>query len=1050
MPNLRNFEVPKFTSYRPKPELETRIQNESKSREKSRNKSKSRQKDVSHTQTEKYFGDRTNSRITSSNDLFSQQSYHKDISTYSFLLDRKGDRDNLVYGCPHKYSVPKYYRYGAGRVLGASPNLKINRELGNEKWIELSYFGYHVNLSREKYIFSRVERQKPVVIKARPQLLGEDHISAEFDFISLRPNQNSSKIKNDEESSEDEDSENNFSKFTASNSQSKLISEADSIDFVDNQYIDENLSARKKNAALRLKVEKSPTDIEAWLLLINHQDHLIQNSDDPIRISQAMIKSIADLKVHLYEKALQHCESLENRERLLVGLMSEGEKLWDIEKQANRWEQISKKNIDSLFLWTKYLEFKQFNLPIFRYEQVKKLYLQRIEYLTQAAKTDQGNSEKYFHELQLVLLKATIFIREAGYSELAIAIWQSNLEINFCAPRKESKYDDHINIFREFWESEVPRIGEIGAKGWRYHVETQDASSNTDFSMDETTNSLDKSNLFQSWAVAERRRSRSSRIPAKTLDEVVEDDPFRVILFTDIQDFLCLLPSKSGNIYRFFIDKFLSFCSLQPLVNLDCQKDDTFNVDNFVKIEYDWLESDCSDDKKENAYGLKDATIAPIPRFIPSSESLFYDTIKLKEKSRPYRVRFPEDSGPVTYNFIRNSIKQLIQNWFDPSLAEYYLSFEYKNEPDTIKKTSKTLLKQNPSAFRLYNAYALIEWCSGNKKAAEKVFSAALNNGNSNTSSSVEDELAILLWKTWIWICLEDKDSIKALKYLICIVDGHPDINFDVSPAMILRTRQHLTLKRDLFMYKNSIIAVMYSECLALIEYLSSCIGQDSFQDTQRNITEAMKNFVTASQILHKQDQKTSHQLLLQSASRLLYYHCQCSSYSPAFVREYLSDFLQKFPQNTIFISFYSWNESRLRIDDRVRNILVRNVLVPQNDTLTSRLFAIRHEIKIGNLHSTKAAFEDSVSSPVTKYSAGLWQLYILYCLSIPQLQRNAMSVWYRAIRTCPSVKEIYTLGFEKLGASMEYLELKRVWKTMEEKELRVHVNLEDEFDEIE
>lgn len=645
MPNLRNIEVPKFTSFKPKPALETRSQNESNSHDKYRNKSNSHQKDVSQTQTEKYFGEKTNSGRTTSNDSYSQHSYLKDTSSDSFIFDRKGDRNNLVYGCPHKYSVPKYHRYGAGQVLGALPNLKINREFGNEKWIVLSCPGCNVNLSREKYIFSRVERQKPVVINARPRLLGEDHTIAELDFISLRPNINNSKIKNDEEPGDnDEESENNFSKFGVKNFQSNFISETDSLDPVDNQYIDENLPARKKNAALRLQVEKSPSDIEAWLLLINHQDHLIQNSDDPSRISQAMIKSIADIKVHLYEKALQHCNSLENRERLLVGLMSEGEKLWELNVQASRWEQISKNNIDSLFLWTKYLEFKQFNLPIFRFEQVKKLYLQRIEYLAQAAKVDQENTEKYFHELQFVLLKATIFIREAGYSELAIAIWQSNLEINFCVPRKECKYDERITMFRDFWESEVPRIGEIGAKGWRYHVETQDATSTTNFSIDETTNFLDKNKVFQSWAVAEKLRIRHSRIPAKTLDEVVEDDPFRVILFTDIQEFLCLLPSKSDNIHRSFIDTFLSFCSLQPLVNLDGQKNETFNVDNFVKTEFDWLDSNFSDEKEEKGNGVKDATTAPIPRFIPSPESLFYDTIKLKGKRSYFKKLQREDN----------------------------------------------------------------------------------------------------------------------------------------------------------------------------------------------------------------------------------------------------------------------------------------------------------------------------------------------------------------------------------------------------------------------
>lgn len=34
-----------------------------------------------------------------------------------FFIDRKGDEKNLVYGSIHRYSVPEFYRVGAGRVL---------------------------------------------------------------------------------------------------------------------------------------------------------------------------------------------------------------------------------------------------------------------------------------------------------------------------------------------------------------------------------------------------------------------------------------------------------------------------------------------------------------------------------------------------------------------------------------------------------------------------------------------------------------------------------------------------------------------------------------------------------------------------------------------------------------------------------------------------------------------------------------------------------------------------------------------------------------------
>ena len=61
----------------------------------------------------------------------------------------------------------------------------------------------------------------------------------------------------------------------------------------------------------------------------------------------------------MFEKALEKVQSLEDRETLLLGLMNEGAKIWELKTQSDRWEQISKRNIDSLVLWRSYLNFKQ-------------------------------------------------------------------------------------------------------------------------------------------------------------------------------------------------------------------------------------------------------------------------------------------------------------------------------------------------------------------------------------------------------------------------------------------------------------------------------------------------------------------------------------------------------------------------------------------------------------------------------------------------------------------------------------------------------------------
>jgi hypothetical protein len=79
-----------------------------------------------------------------------------------------------------------------------------------------------------------------------------------------------------------------------------------------------------------------------------------------------------------------------------------------------------------------------------------------------------------------------------------------------------------------------------------------------------------------------------------------------------------------------------------------------------------------------------------------------------------------------------------------------------------------------------------------------------------------------------------------------------------------------------------------------------------------------------------------------------------------------------------------------------------------------------------------------------------LWRWYILFCLETPKFRDMAKEVWYRALKACPWSKQLYLTGFENLGVGeMEFGELRSTWRVMGEKELRVHVDLEERFEEI-
>jgi hypothetical protein len=198
--------------------------------------------------------------------------------------------------------------------------------------------------------------------------------------------------------------------------------------------------------------------------------------------------------------------------------------------------------------------------------------------------------------------------------------------------------------------------------------------------------------------------------------------------------------------------------------------------------------------------------------FSISPESKFKDNVWFQLDNS--RERCGGDNGPLFYHWIRNSLRQLIRNYFQENLAEYYLAFEYRNEPETIKKTAKGLLKQHPACLRLYNSYAMIEWSRGNKEISNAAFAAAIAMSNSMSQADLNKD-SIVLWKTWIWACLEERDNGSALKHLLSIASGSPSSDITLTPAVLLQSKHHLISNRDFLLSSGNFRqSVIYAECM--------------------------------------------------------------------------------------------------------------------------------------------------------------------------------------------------------------------------------------------
>lgn len=1026
-----------------------------------------------------------------------------------YVVDRKGDVKNLLYGSNHRYSVPPFHRIGAGRVLGAPQDTKIDREHSDDKGIVLANLRDFRYNNREKYIFSKVERDRPRLLKIRSEVLAEKAFLHDEDFVPLQTSRGKKRKRVDRELGSNSESDHDDTHYRSIQGKAKTsnqpqddafqyASDSDSSGSDAGRTMRLESSIKQKNIELSRRIEGAPNDVDAWLALIEHQDTLLKAGDERRRITNAEIRSTADIKIHMYEKALDKIHDLQDREKLLLGLMAEGAKIWEIKVQAERWAQIAKDNINSLVLWKKYLDFRQSNFSTFRYEDVREVFLSRIRSLKDniSAAPEWSSVKLLYEQLLYVVLRATIFIRESGFTELAVAIWQGVLEINF--EGQVSVHTEHeasgpvenrtVELFGEFWEAEVPRVGEPGSLGWKVFAATGDDSKVPTAQTDEPEMSLNGQDLFQSWVIAESSRSKASRVPARTMDDTVEDDPYRVILFTDIDNFLVRLPRSAEYLRRSLLNAFLIFCHLPSMPTQDHESSVDWGHDSCLyneMLDYDsgWVKEKYLKKKstEESIEGeetkVSSVFETPTANLAIAPESMFSNG--WFSSFKPWReVYGNEDNGPISYSWVRNTLKQLTQSYPIEDLAEYYMAFEWINEPVTIKKVAKTIIKQHSSSLKLYNAYAMIEWSKGNQEISNGIYTAALGMNQSMTSAPElnDNKDSVHLWKSLIWANISTGARETALSHLLSIPHGipKPTTSTETTPTALLKTQQHLSSARDYFLTtQNHSHAVLYTELLALLKYLTTSSTSAPQSPQQGNITSALEILTAFSTQLSSR--LTSPQLayplslLHQSTARLLHHHAKSGPYRPQTLHSQLTTSLRLFPNNTIFFSLLTSPTIGITklVSPVTLSTLFSDLLHGSNSSthniLPLYLNIIHHYLQntqsaSPNLNTINSTFVSALNIKGSKSnldsglasSSALWRLYLLFCDVYPQflpssssstsvssskaliLQSGSSSrenvreemnckangiveLWKQAIARTPWCKGIYMAGFERI-----------------------------------
>ena len=746
------------------------------------------------------------------------------------VVDKVGDVDNLKYGSLHRYQIPSYRRSGAGSVIGLHRGHKIDKLLSSEKLLVLhdSCLGHHGK--RDKAAFARVMTSKEVRI--RPVLQNSESIDQNADFLPLARTLNKKfKVEHDEGGSDASslssgEADNDYRSMEGKAKPSDEPEDSD-LEFGDDASSDTGFgrhsnhaeNIRQITAGLMKRVDLEPTNAEAWLDLITHQDEALQADRQSAtrRFTNAERSSLADIKLSMYEKAITKVKDSRFVERLLLGMMDEGAKIWDSAKLSSKWRNVLQKYPQYLELWTRYIDFQQTNFSSFHVDELRDCYTQCIQILREAGSTSTKpiqNQDDMSSIQAYVVLRLTLFLRESGFSELSIAIWQALLEYNYCTPGNLDSCELMavsglaLQAFEKFWDSEVTRIGEDGSYGWA-HFEAGSGEP-PDPRIDSSGISNIDDLMLDEWPQYERVRALQARDPARTIDEVEEDDPYRVILFSDVRPFLTYFPAPSC--LKILLDAFLAFCHLppRPSVSQPCR---SWWTDSFVRNDSLWeykgpLEQRCQTGNGDSAAGapvdrqpetteLRSSAMFDHPShyFMVSTDLLFANHTSWFAAFENWKQGHKRDEGPIRVQWVRSVLRSLVDGGSGgDELDEYLLAFECNVLPNFAKKTAKALLKRQPANLRLYNAFALIQYRTANSDAAQSVVVTAINM--SRTLDKVYQCDAIFLWRTWIWELIDCAKSDEARGRLLTVFDTEispTSVSImleDVPPAAVLRTQR--------------------------------------------------------------------------------------------------------------------------------------------------------------------------------------------------------------------------------------------------------------------
>ncbi|KAJ9115024.1 hypothetical protein QFC22_005352 [Naganishia vaughanmartiniae] len=1010
-----------------------------------------------------------------------------DMVNELFYVDRSGDQGNVRYGGIEASKIARYIPGGLGRVVGLPEQYKImrarNGTQGDPKGIVIANRAAHTGDHEPTLIDTIPQQTFKFAAGSRKHEAGV--ITEQHDFVALNKGTQKAAIRKVEQdyrsisgfvdTKGDKNREADEEGMSASD-------DADESEDLDEQETPEQ-TRRRRVLEFERNLEDNPQDIDKWIAFSSMQieDYLpgrvkgalgLMDEADNIG-NQTRVKGrrgAYEVALATLERAIEVSSRNAHSPKLQSAFFALAQQVWPPHQVTEKWQDVlrtlssSGEKVDEkelMDLWLGYISWREgrgLGSHATRgkgsggIDDVVEIYAQCIAMMRSSACSSHEKRAVAEENMVYLLLRCVLLLRHAGFHERGTAICQAMLELTFHKPLDlrtevaqplDTQWEERLmESLEAFWESEVPRIGENGSRGWsRWQRDTLPESESQPENSNDIASSI-HSDPFIRWhddETAADRQIRPGKASALSVAEEEEDDPYRVVLFDDIRSFLFVIHNAEVKLQLVYA--VLNYLGL-PFGVPDLGTNTTFSKDPHlqwslsanpaarkslwppkpaaVRQVLDWSET-----QESAALPAVDIMSCPVKLWLLTSDTAFEDVF-LWFSVNQAGIRDSLDAA-----LLQNMFQSLSHDVKDRSFQWLRISFEASCNKKSTAKLCKQLLSQDRSNLTLWCTYARLLRSQRKVEEARQVYRLCCSTYDPLYQSRSDIEYALSEWAELEWLTGRQEELLNILIAVVStdyqVPEGKP------SPAMYLKAKQHYWQSPDLS-----------NRASVVLHYLFLCVSMDfakAFQAVQ----------VHASSLPAGSSEQEE---VLQLGAKIMYRHAQTDIVKADVQRDFLEYAISLFPSNTIFLSLYFSNESGTRVYGRLQRLLYETVLLDKDESAGSYLWSVWAEAMSARrtfwedsgrgAERVRAMYEKAISSKTGRYSIPLWMSYVEFMFAQSRGEQGKR-LCYRAISHLGGCKALYMMPFsQSLRSYFTDKELRDWADLMLEKGLRIRKSFEE------